>query len=114
MKHHWCKIKYSRKRGVAKEDLINTERTQAPMWFMLQQHIFHSDNIIPSSPPETEHFALSQDMLLVNITMQGLYLYFLMEQFTTSESFLHLEKTGVAHCYLAGNGELSLLPHFHL
>ena len=62
-----------------------------------------------------EHFALLPSPLRthdsrLSIRMQGLYPYFLMEQFATSESVLHLEKTRAAHCHLAGNVELSLLP----
>lgn len=68
-----------------------------------------------SLPRNREHFALFPSSLRtccsqLSISMQGLYPYFFMEQFTTSESFLHLEKTRAAHCCLAGNVELSLLP----
>lgn len=64
-----------------------------------------------------EHFALLSSPLRthgsqLSTRMQGLYPYFLMEQFTTSESVLHLQKTRAAHCHLAGNVELSLLHNF--
>lgn len=77
--------------------------------------------MITSTPvPSTrnrEHFALLSSPLgthglQLSTRMEGLYPYFLMEQFTTSESVLHLQKTRAAHCQLAGNVELSLLHNF--